>query len=73
MSVLMYVSPNAAPAELKPPRILLPAPPPATPPPFGDVDGPIPKKDDSFEVVEGGGVGIVFPLRVLMTGCVLNP
>ena len=70
------MSPRAAPAELNPPRILFPAPPPP-PPPLGEVVGPIPKKDDSLEVVEGGGIGMVFPLSVLVTVtgpcCVPNP
>ena len=77
----LYVSPRAAPAELNPPKMLFPAPPPPPPPPppLGEVVGPIPKKDDSLEVVEGGGIGIMFPLSVLVTVagpwpcCVPNP
>ena len=75
MYVRVHVLPSAAPAELNPPKILFPAPPPPPPAPalLGDVDGPMPKKDDSLEVVEGGGVGIVLPLRVFVTCCVLKP
>ena len=72
----MHVSPSAAPAELSPPSMLLfppPPPPPAAPLPLGEVDGPIPKKEDSLEVVEGGGVGTILPLSVLVTGCGLKP
>jgi hypothetical protein len=72
MYVCMHVSPSAAPAELSPPRMLLP-PPPAAPLPLGDVEGPIPKKEESLEEAEGGGVGTMFPLSVLVTGCGLKP
>lgn len=75
MYVCMHVSPSAAPAELSPPRMLLPPPPPppAAPLPLGEVDSPMPKKEESLEEAEGGGVGMVFPLSVLVTGCGLKP